>query len=766
MKRPFLLGAVLFIAGIICGRYIPFWGYTALFLVCIIFYVIGQKQRIKTNFVLALPVFILMGGLALLQADINLPNYDGIAGVRGFVESTSITKTNRQMLIIKTDEIFFNEKADNNEYKIQVLLNEGVLVKQGDLIAVRGNISVPQVSNNPGGFNQLTYANAKGIHYQMFADKITKYGEHHMGLYDAISDFREKINLVYAQIFPSKEAGLVKAMVTGDTSGLDEDIRSLYGNTGIAHILAVSGLHTGILAFFVLWILQKCIGINKRIASAVVMALLLVYAVFAGGKIAVVRAVIMMEIMLFGNIIYRDVDVFNSLGLAAIIILATNPYQLWDVSFQLSFVTIGGLILAGKFIMGGHSFKEKLVYGIKTGVVVNIISFPIIAWHFYNLPLLGCFANLIVLPLIGILVGFAMISGLVGLVWVQGASFLGGTVFVILKIYEGVCRLFTSIPFSTVLTGRPPLSWIGLYYTLLLIIFFWRFKGKKVAFGINLMVLLLLITGNRLITKNTEVAFIDVGQGDCAVIHTYDNKTYIIDGGGKAETAFGKNTGKKIIIPYLESRGIETVDGVFITHMDTDHAMGCAELIAFYDVENVYMSNYEWADDDLYNFITLLANWRGTKINFIGAGAQAKINNETNMECLYPYDKKIIDDDNDNHGSLVLKLCVGEKSILFTGDAEGQDEMLVMLSGADISADVLKVAHHGSKNSSTEKFLEAVGAETAVISCGENNNYGHPNIETLWRIEDTHATIYTTSRYGCITITTDGKDMNIETMKR
>ncbi|MEA5082955.1 MAG: DNA internalization-related competence protein ComEC/Rec2 [Lachnospiraceae bacterium] len=765
MKRPFLLGAMFFIAGLICGRYIPIWGYAALFLVCIICYAKTQKQSVKTYFVLALPVFVLMGGLALLQSDINLPNYDGIAGARGIVESTSITKSNRQMLILKADEIYFDGKINIQEYKIQVLLDEGVLVKQGDLIAVRGSISRPQKPNNPGGFNQLAYANARGIHYQMFADKVTKYGENKTIL-ESIASFREKINKVYERIFPQTQAGLVKAMVTGDTSGLDEDIRSLYGDTGIAHILAVSGLHTGILAFFILFILQKCIGMNKRISSAVVMALLLGYAVFAGGKIAVVRAVIMMEIMLFGNIIYRDVDVFNSLGLAAIVILAIHPYQLWDVNFQLSFITSGGLILAGKFVMDGHSFKEKLIYGIKTGIVVNLISFPIIAWHFYSIPLFGCFANLIVLPLIGVLVGFAMISGLLGLAWIQGASFFGGTVFVILKIYEETCRFFTAIPFSTVLTGRPSITGIVLYYILLLIIFFWRFKGQRVAFSINLMVLLLLITGNRLITKNTDVAFIDVGQGDCAVIHTYDNKTYIIDGGGKAETAFGNNTGKKCVIPYLESRGIKTVDGVFITHMDTDHATGCAELIAFYDVENVYLSNYQWADSSLYNFITQLANWRGTQVNYIDAGEEAVINSETTMECLYPYDTKIIDDNNDNHGSLVLKLCIGEKSILFTGDMEGQDEMILMLSGADIRSDVLKVSHHGSKNSSTEKFLEAVGAETAVISCGKNNKYGHPNIETLWRIEDTQATIYTTPRYGCITITTDGKDMNIKTMKR
>lgn len=765
MKRPFLLGAVFFIAGVICGRYIPIWGYTALFLACIICYAVAGRQKVKTNFVLLLPIFVLMGGLALLQADINLPNYDGIAGVRGVVESTSITKSNRQMLILKADEIYYDGKTNSQEYKIQVLLKEGALVKQGDLIAVRGNISRPQSPDNPGGFNQLAYANARGINYQMFAEKTTKYGDKHTVL-ESIAGFRERINEVYERIFPNTEAGLVKAMVTGDTSGLEEDIRSLYGDTGIAHILAVSGLHTGILAFFILFILQKCMGINKRISSAVVMALLLGYTVFAGGKIAVVRAVIMVEILLLGNVIYRDVDIFNSLGLAAIIILAIHPYQLWDVNFQLSFVTSCGLILAGKFITGAYTFKEKLIYGIKTGVAVNLVSFPIVAWHFYSIPLFGCFANLVVLPLIGMLVGFAMISGLIGLVWIQAASFFGGTVFVILKIYEETCRFFTAIPFSTVLTGRPPLIWIMLYYTLLLIIFFWRIKGQRVAFSINLMVLLLLITSNRLITKNTDVAFIDVGQGDCAVIHTYDNKTYIIDGGGKAEIVFGNNTGKKCIIPYLESRGIKKVDGVFVTHMDRDHAIGCAEVIAFYDVENVYLSNYEWADKSLYNFIIQLANWRGTKVNYIGAGEEATINSQITMECLYPFETKIIDDNNDNHGSLVLKLCIGEKNILFTGDMEGQDEMLLILSGADVRADVLKVSHHGSKNSSTEKFLEAVGAKTAVISCGKNNTYGHPNIETLWRIEDTQATIYTTPRYGCITITTDGKDINIKTMKR
>lgn len=765
MKRPLLLGAIFFTAGITCGRYIPFRGYTALFLVCILGCILAKKQKVESNFVLVLPVFVLMGGLALLQADIDLPNYSGVAGVRGIVESTNITKTNRQSLMVKTEEIYFNGELFSEKHHIQILLKEGVMVQRGDLIAVRGTLSRPQRERNPGGFDALTYANAKGVQYQMFGEKVTKYGQRSMGIYGIICDFRDRINMVYDAVFPPNDAGLVKAMVTGDTSGLDEDIRDLYGNTGIAHILAVSGLHTGILTFLGLWILEKCVGINKRSASVAIMVLLGAYGVFAGGKISVVRAVIMMEVMLFGNIIYRDADVFNSLGLAAIIILLLNPYQLWDVSFQLSLVTTGGLILAGKYIMGGHTWKDNLIYGIQTGILVNIVSFPIVAWYFYKLPLLGCFANLLVLPLTGILVGFAMVSGLVGLVWAPGAYFLGGTVFVILKIYEGICRFFTAIPFSTFLLGKPSFPGIVLYYTLLLIIFFWPWKGKSFAFGTNLLVLLLLIVGNRLV-QNTRIAFIDVGQGDCAVIHTYDNKTYIIDGGGKSEIEFGQNTGVKSVIPYLESCGIGTVDGVFITHMDTDHALGCAELINFYKVENVYVANYQWADEELFEWISTLANERGAKMNYISAGEWAQINNKTTLECLYPYNGKILDDNNDNHGSLVLKLCIGEQSILFTGDVESEDEMLMMLSGVDLRADVLKVAHHGSKYSSTEKFLKAVGAETAIISCGENNTYGHPNVDTIWRLEDTHAAIYTTPTNGCVTLTTDGRDLNIKTMKR
>ena len=251
-----------------------------------------------------------------------------------------------------------------------------------------------------------------------------------------------------------------------------------------------------------------------------------------------------------------------------------------------------------------------------------------------------------------------------------------------------------------------------------------------------------------------------MGQGDAAVISAYDGKTYLVDGGGMYGREFGKNVGQTILLPYLESLGTHRVDAAFLSHPDADHMTGLLELMEEMSVEGLYVAAYPYEETKDLEFLreTVEKN----------AVAVYTVENEVSSadgawECLYPMKNVVLRDVDDNHGSLVLKYHCGGREILFAGDMTTEDEHLLLQRGGDVSADILKVAHHGSKYSSSTEFLTAADAETAIISCGENNIYGHPHKETLERLGS--AEIHRTDREGTILVTI-GQDgaYSIDTM--
>ncbi len=763
IRRPMASAAVALMAGIIVGQYTST-------MACMIFvaavfvvsFIIGLK--LKTKRICIITIFFIIGIVSIFKANVLEKEYEGESAVNGVVYSTSLTKDRNQIIVVKTKEIYNNNVINDEEKFVYIFLEEGVFVKEGDLLVVKGKLVSPTRPDNPGGFDNFIFMHSKGYDYSMFAESVVKYGEEHHVFRESIAKLRRDVNEVLEMCLPEDISGVAKALVTGDTSAIDSYTRQLYSDAGIAHLLAVSGLHTAILAGIVMMMFTKVFKLNERRASFFVMVGLLIYFPFVGGKTAAARAVIMMETIYFGKIIRYQHDTLNSLGLAAVIILIINPYQLFWVGFMLSFVAVAGIIFITENAEKSENIFQKISSVIRTSFATGAVSFPVISWFFYKVPLFGFVVNIISLPLIGIAVGFGIAAGFAGLISIKLAMFLCGPVYVVLKFYFVVCSFFTSIPFSTLLTGKMPLVLCLLFYFLITLLLMRNKNGFifRALLTLCLSAIVFILTANRAFLKKTTVDFLYVGQGDSAVINTYDNKTVVIDGGGNASKDIGENTGVNYVIPFLESRGISCVDALFITHMDSDHALGCIEIIKYYNVKKVFISDAETSEKDMLDLVMIEANSKNIPVEKISAGYSAQINADAQIECLYPYAEKIVDDDNNNHTSLVLKANIGNFSFLFTGDADEYDERLIILGEQYVKADVLKAGHHGSKTSSSERFLNEVKPEYAVISCGRNNVYGHPSYEAMERISAAGAEIYSTYLDGDITFITDGNELYIE----
>ena len=426
-----------------------------------------------------------------------------------------------------------------------------------------------------------------------------------------------------------------------------------------------------------------------------------------------------------------------------------QPLYLWNVGFQLSFITVIGIGIGGKQIEEGKSIGVKGKKAFIMSLYASLFSYPIIAYYFYKISFIGIILNLIILPICGILVGTSFLAGVFSLLYIPVAKFFAFFPLIILKFIEIICTIGTNIPYSYFLVGSLSLLTIGGYYILILCASFYgtRFCNKKTILG-SMVMILFSVFGNQLIYKKNTIGFLDVGQGDATVITTYDKNAIVIDGGGSFGKETGKNTGAYVVQPYLESLGIGEIDAVIATHFDGDHIIGIIELCENMKVNGVYISEYQFSDLTYWEELKGVMEKKQLMLYTIKEGDKAVWGKYGKIECLSPKEGIVYTDEDDNHGSLVLKYTYGGMGSLFMGDATKEDETIILDKNLNINTDLLKVGHHGSKNSSSPSFVEAVSPKIAIISAGERNTYGHPHHSVLETLKETQ--IYRTDQNGSI----------------
>ena len=641
----------------------------------------------------------------------------------------------------------------------------------GNIIRTEGEVSFFQNEKNPGNFNQKFYYQKQGIHACIWVEEAEIISDEKSVLKELLACLRSKWKTMLVEKMGEYYGNIMSAIILGDKKELDADLKNLFQKCGIGHILAISGLHMSFIGVGFYKLLRKA-GAGFISAGLTGIIFLTLYSIMIGGGVSSIRALVMFLIRIGADMTGRVYDLPTSLAVAAAVVVIGQPLYLLDAGFLLSFGAILGLTLINPILETFRIFPRFLC----GGMAIQIITFPIILYFYYEVPLYSQILNLFIIPLMSVALGAGMLGSLLSIIWENGGTFILNICKFVLWIYEKGCKLSAELPFFRIVTGQPSIGLVVGYYLLLLggIIELWMMKEKMkqdknrslIKTGkAGLVCIIMLLVVFSLLTifshgkKNEmQVVMLDVGQGDCIFIRTPSEQHLLIDGGSSDISSVGSYR----IEPFLESQGVESLDYVFVSHGDTDHMSGIEELLINQklgiQIQTLVLPPENVLDESLLELAKLAVEY-GTRVSVMEVGDTIE-DNGMRLKCLAPssdYGGEI-----GNASSMVLDLSYEEFDMLFTGDLENEGEELLANSGLLRDYDILKVGHHGSKNSTSEEFLRQVRPEVALISAGEDNRYGHPAEETLERLEVVDCELYTTQECGAITIMTDGENVEIE----
>lgn len=648
----------------------------------------------------------------------------------------------------------------------------------GSLIAGRGIVKPFSQAANPGEYDEEKTRLGNGVYLALEKAQIQRIYRPLLPVREWLAGWREHFSEVYGEILSEQNASLARAMVLGDKEGLDQEIKALYQENGIAHLIAISGLHIVMIGGGIYQLLRKKLG-GYAVPAAIGISFITAYGVMTGLSGATLRAVLMIIISIGAELCGRRYDMLTAIAAAMLFMLIANPFQCTQAGFLLSFGAVFGIAAIGPVWKIMFSGLPSWLDGLCISISVQAVILPVILYYFYEVPVYGVLLNLLVVPLMEALLPLLLFGGVMG-------SFLPGLASAamlpangIFKLYEAICRLSSRLPFHTLCTGRPPGWWLAAYYggLLLFLAIVYRLHGrerrhkgqkeyrrreqkrriKRIVFSVFLFYGLLFLSLYR--SGDLTVTVLDVGQGDGIYIQTPGKKHILMDGGSSSKA----NVGKYLIANSVRYYGGERLDYVFISHSDTDHYSGVAELLESGELEirNIVLPDIANPDEAYRNLVASALKSR-CKVYYMKRGDSLQVDG-VRFQCLHPEHEEYLDK---NTGSLVLALSYGSFDMLFTGDLdkEGEEEVIGTLPKRRI--EVLKAAHHGSATSSSEEFLKAVVPEAVCISVGKKNRYGHPAPEVMKRLAAYADKIYLTKEHGAITIETDGRTYRLCTFKQ
>lgn len=640
--------------------------------------------------------------------------------------------------------------------------------KIGSNVTVRGKLELFARARNPGEFDSRSYYRGQGVDCRMYGEEVEISGGDVSPLPELLRQIREKAKQNIMRSAAAEDAGIFSAAVLGDKKALDSEIKDLYQKNGIAHLLAISGLHLSIIGMGGYKLLRKA-GLGYKGAGLAGTAFIFCYGAMTGGSPSVVRAVVMMSTGFLASYLGRTYDLLSALSLALLMLVWETPELLTQGGVQLSFgavFAVGGMLPVIQDYLG----KERKILGaLMVSAAIQLVTLPVILWDFFQFPVYGIFLNLLVIPLMGGVICSGIGTALMGGISCKAGALAAGTGHYILQFYEWLCHGTERLPYHTLVMGRPAAAAVILYYMVLLValIGMKRAVGKRAEVEKSrpiwlrtvlffcICVFLPCILMPRPV-DGMEILFLDVGQGDGILLRS-GRGAMLIDGGSTSE----KKLGEYRLEPCLKSCGVSVIEYAFVSHGDLDHISGVRYLLE--SCEEIEIRNLllpcQGREDDALLSLAELARARGTKVSLIEAGESFYMEG-IGVTCLYPGISDLPADKNEE--SEVLKVDYGNCHILFTGDMSGEGELRLLSAlsekpGVLSEIQILKTAHHGSRFSSGETFLDALGVNWAVISYAEGNSYGHPHKEVLERLDDRSVKIYGTAERGAITMKTDGK---------
>lgn len=764
MNRPFLIISIPFALGIIITYYLNLSIMISLFLFLIILFLcVLDFIRKKSNNLVFIFLFFALGTII---TSYNLNSSDLLEYVEKQVEVEAVVdkikwkdgEANRY--ILNVDRLYIGSEMKEINEKTVLKINGKRYLELGDRIYFRGKIREPLKNTNPKLYNYRLNLLSNKIYtaININENSIISVDENYKELsYRLRTGFRKMIEELFDSNLDNYSSNLIKGIIMGESSYLDEKDIFKYREMGLAHILAVSGLHIGIISGFLIFLFSY-LGIKKKINIFMVLGIIWFYGFLLGFPPSVLRASIMFSFLYFAGALAKPYDSINILFVSFFTLLLVNPLLIFNLGFQLSYIATFSILRFSPYINKiFYPYNNKLTYTLSglLGIYIGILPFQL--YYFNSFSIMGILFNLIIAPILS----FALILGGVMIILNYIVPvfniFLGSILNFLLFIERYLIDNLYIKGIGTIELHSPnPFEFI-LYYLIVFILLgiidfkSLKFSVKKVIFSYTI-IFIIFNCMFIVLDKSMEIDFIDVGQGDAILLKT-NMSSYLIDTGGNEFSDF--DIGENIVLPYLKKQGINKLDAVFITHFHLDHCKSLPLLMENVDIKNILIS-YDKTDNIIYEIIKK----SGIPVTILNEGDMIYLDRNIFIKVISPEKEFYKRGFSENDLSLSFNLSYYNKDILFTGDIEKEAEAILSRKLKN-EIYLLKVPHHGSKTSSTQEFLDILKPKAAIIPVGKNNFYGHPDDEVINRYMAMETDIYRTDTMGMIRVNLNKENLKI-----
>lgn len=720
---------------------------------CILFIFLGCKNFLPLKY---LVIWTIIFSLGVANISLRLKDTDdllNLAPVNSEITGTVISIP--QGLTENKPKFFFNVEKINFGSVEKTFKSEKVLVtvnifpdsqfnladlKLYNSLKLTGRLSRPFIAGNPSQFdygNYLRNHNTYAVFYAKDFEKLNKDFSLKEKFMQRVNDYRENVLSIHSKYLPSPNLEILGGIVFGDDAvSPPKNIKQSFINSGLLHILAASGMNVAfIYAFF--YFIMSVLRINYKVRVVTGMIMVVVYALMTGLGASVIRATFMLLFVLVGKLIDRDAHSISLLSFVALLMLLYNPFWVNDVGFQLSFVvTFGILLMAPAFDRSNNKILNFVISSVTIPIIAQLWVIPIQIYYFNNISLYSVFANIMSVPIVMALSFGGFISSLLSMIH-PIANFICSIFDFVLNpmitLLVSISDFWGSLPHSALKTSHPSMFQMLVYYGCLMCLAALLYKElrnkylKKVlcAFFVLLTVILVLVIPLR--NSNLEITSFDVGNADCFLIKTPENKYIMIDT-GKIGFNGGKSQAEVIIIKYLMDKGIKNLDSLIITHFDNDHCGGASDIMRNVKVGKIYFNDINH-DSTVAKDIYKTAKENNVEQIAVKNKQIVYENNGLKIMNLNNYEGK-----SDNDNSIITLLTIKDFSMLFTGDA-GINGIKGVLSEIPKNITVLKAPHHGAIGGINKSIVSYLNPKYSVISTGENQ-FGHPSLYVLSLLEN------------------------------
>jgi len=805
---PLIPIVIAYIVGLTAGEYLDI-PRTVLYVIIIGLTFLSAVWNLRSWPILrtsAILVLFLLLGILLVGLHLRphfSPNHvfhyagKGRVNVEGLLTQRAVPSPMRTKLYLRVERIYLPDGLINARGNLLITVKEyGGDLRYGDRIRFIGRLSHPRNFNNPGAFDYRRFLACKGIWVTGYLEKDTGIAiiarARGNAFFQLMEAWRDRIRTLLDGSAPAETRGILKALILGEREEIPEGVKEEFVVAGVAHVIAISGLHMGIIALVIFslakWALRWAetitltLNIHKAAAAATIPPLIL-YTFIAGARIPTIRAAIMIIIYLVSILLDRQRNLYNTLAVAGLVILLVSPPSLFDVSFQLSFTAVLAILylvprlwaiipkphpLLARKPSIYRTLSRKFLDFALISLAAMVGTWPLVAYYFNRVSFTGFLSNLIVVPLVGLIVPLGLLTSLVVLISAPLSSLLAAVASSLSHVVIWTVHLFASIPHASHYVVTPTPLEIGLCS--FLILYLTNIRRMRRLVPISLL-LFAAIVGDisywyvkTHLINTLRVTFIDVGQGDSVLVEFPTGKRMLVDGGGFYDDSF--DVGRNVVAPVLWKKKITTLHYLVLTHPHPDHLNGLQFIASSFRIGEFWENGEGCSSPPCFNLMETVRR-RGIQHRTVHDEIPPRWMNGVKVEVFNPPRAGIKSGKDPwsqtNNRSIVLKVTHKNHRFLLTGDVEEEAEVHLAQSGKDLRAEVLKAPHHGSQSSSTRRFLEAVKPTYAVFTVGSRNIFNLPNAKVLDRYEDLGCHISRTDRDGLLTFESDGEKLKVTT---